>query len=67
MGVPSDGAYGVPEGLVFGFPVTVGDGRYRIVHDLPLDDVSRRMIDANVRELTAELDAARGSLAGHSG
>ncbi len=62
MGVPSDGAYGVPEGLVFGFPVTVEDGRWRIVRDLPLDDATRGAIDANVRELTEELEVARGAL-----
>ncbi len=59
MGVASDGAYGVPEGLVFGFPVTIEDGRYEIVRGLAVDDLSRRMIDANVRELLDELTVVK--------
>jgi malate dehydrogenase len=55
MGVISDGAYGVPEGLVFGFPVTTEGGDYRIVQGLTVDAFARNMIDANVRELNEEL------------
>ena len=55
MGVLSDGAYGVPEGLVFGFPVTTVNGDYRIVPGLTIDAFTRRMIDANAHELLAEL------------
>lgn len=62
MGVASDGAYGVPAGLVFGFPVTVANGDYRIVRDLAIDDFARGMIDANVRELTEELAVAKALL-----
>jgi malate dehydrogenase len=62
MGVASDGAYGVPEGLVFGFPVTIERGVHRIVRDLAIDDFARRMIDANVRELVEELEVAKGLL-----
>jgi len=64
MGVASDGAYGVPEGLVFGFPVTVEAGRWSIVRDLPLDEATRRAIDANARELAGELAAAESALRG---
>ena len=55
MAVPSDGSYGVAEGLVSGFPCTVDqDGDYQIVPGLELDDFSRRRIDASVAELAAE-------------
>ena len=62
MGVVSDGAYGVPGGLVFGFPVTTEACDWRIVRGLAIDDFARRMIDANVRELQAELDMVRSLL-----
>jgi malate dehydrogenase len=58
MAVPSDGSYGVPEGLVSGFPVTTaGDGTYQIVPGLDLDDFSRGRIDASVGELADERQA----------
>jgi malate dehydrogenase len=57
MAVPSDGSYGVPEGLVCSFPVTVRGGRVSVVADLPLDDFSRARIDASVAELVEERDA----------
>jgi malate dehydrogenase len=56
MAVPSDGSYGVPEGLVSGFPVTCAGGRYEIVGGLDIDDFSRGRIDASVAELGAERD-----------
>lgn len=59
MGVVSDGSYGVPEGLVFGFPVVCQDGDYRIVADLPIDGFARQIIDANVLELQSEIDAVK--------
>jgi malate dehydrogenase len=55
MGVVSDGAYGVPEGLVFGLPVICEGGTYRIVADLTIDDFARNKIAANVQELEAEV------------
>jgi malate dehydrogenase len=57
MAVPSDGSYGVPEGLVSGFPCTCAGGEYQIVQGLELDDFSRARIDASVAELVAERDA----------
>lgn len=57
MAVRSDGSYGVPEGLVSSFPVTVRDGRWEIVPGLEIDDFSRARIDASVRELADERDA----------
>jgi len=57
MAVPSDGSYGVPKGLVSGFPVTCAGGRYEIVQGLDLDEFSRGRIDASVGELSSERDA----------
>ena len=59
MGVPSDGSYGVPEGLLCGFPVTCADGNYEIVQGLEIDDFSRARIDASVAELVSERDMVR--------
>ncbi len=60
MAVPSDGSYGVPEGLISSFPVTTADGSYSIVEGLELDEFSRGRIDASVAELGEERDAVRG-------
>ena len=57
MSVVSDGSYGVPEGLISSFPVTVKDGRWEIVQGLEIDDFSRGKIDASVAELAEERDA----------
>jgi malate dehydrogenase len=59
MGIPSDGSYGVPEGLISSFPVTTSDGAYRVVQGLELDDFSRTRIGASVGELGEERDAVR--------
>jgi malate dehydrogenase len=59
MAVPSDGSYGVPDGLISSFPVTTSGGEYSIVTGLELDDFSRGRIDASVAELGAERDAVR--------
>jgi malate dehydrogenase len=56
MAVPSDGSYGVPEGLVSGFPCTCSGGEYQIVQGLDLDEFSRSRIDASVAELASERD-----------
>ena len=58
--VVSDGSYGVPEGLLAGFPVTAADGIFHIVQDLPLDEFSRSRIDASVAELVEERDTVTG-------
>jgi malate dehydrogenase len=62
MGIPSDGSYGIPEGLISGFPCTCNDGRWSIVGGLEIDDFSRARIDASVAELIDERDtvAAQG-------
>ncbi|CAM5410080.1 malate dehydrogenase [Streptomyces tanashiensis] len=59
MGVPSDGSYGVPEGLISSFPVTCKDGKYEIVQGLDINEFSRARIDASVNELSEERDAVR--------
>ena len=59
MGVTSDGSYGVPEGLLCGFPVTCADGAYEVVQGLEIDDFSRARIDASVAELASERDMVR--------
>jgi malate dehydrogenase len=56
MGVPSDGSYGVPEGLISGFPCTCAGGDYSIVQGLDIDEFSRGRIDASVAELVSERD-----------
>ena len=59
MAVPSDGSYGVPEGLISSFPCTCVNGEYSIVQGLDIDAFSRARIDASVAELTEERDAVR--------
>jgi len=54
MSVPSDGSYGVPEGLISSFPCVVKDGKYEIVQGLEIDEFSRAKIDASVAELVDE-------------
>jgi malate dehydrogenase len=59
MSIPSDGSYGVEEGLISSFPVTCSNGSYRIVQGLEIDDFSRSRIDITVTELKEERDAVR--------
>ena len=54
MGVPSDGSYGIPEGVMYGFPVVCEGGDYRIVQDLPIDEYSRTMMGKTLAELEEE-------------
>lgn len=63
MGVPSDGSYGIPEGLVYSFPVTCAGGDYAIVPDLPINDFSQARLNATQAELEQERDAVAGLLA----
>jgi malate dehydrogenase len=60
MAIPSDGSYGVAEGLISSFPVTTAAGEYRIVDGLEIDEFSRRRIDASVAELSEERDTVHG-------
>jgi malate dehydrogenase len=57
MAVVSDGSYGIPEGLVYSYPVTTRDGSWEIVQDLEIDDFSRGRMDATAAELVEERDA----------
>jgi malate dehydrogenase len=59
MSVPSDGSYGVPEGLVSSFPCTCSGGKYEIVKGLEIDAYSRAKIDASVAELQEERHAVK--------
>jgi malate dehydrogenase len=59
MGVPSDGSYGVPEGLISSFPCVIRGGEWQIVQGLEIDDYSRSKIDASVAELEDERAAVR--------
>ncbi len=60
MAIPSDGSYGVPEGLMSSFPVTCSGGEYSVVQGLDIDDFSQGRIDATVAELTEERDTVAG-------
>jgi malate dehydrogenase len=59
MGVPSDGSYGVPEGIIAGLPCTASGGEWSIVQGLEIDDFSRQRIDTSVDELLEERDAVK--------
>ncbi len=60
MAVPSDGSYGVPEGIISSFPVDCEDGNWEIVQGLGIDDFSRTRIDASADELVEERDTVQG-------
>jgi malate dehydrogenase len=60
MGIPSDGSYGVPEGIISSFPVTCAGGEISIVQGLDIDDFSRGRIDASAAELVSERDTVSG-------
>jgi malate dehydrogenase len=59
MAIPSDGTYGIEEGIFSGYPVTCQGGEYTIVEGLDLDDFSRQRIDATVKELRDEREAVQ--------
>ena len=61
--IPSDGSYGIPEGLIFSFPLRrIGDGDYEIVQGLELNDFSKGKIQATREELEMERDAVKEML-----
>jgi malate dehydrogenase len=62
MAVPSDGSYGIPEGVIYSYPVTCSGGRYSIVQGLPVDAFSRERMDATHRELLEERDGVKDLL-----
>ena len=57
MGVPSDGSYGIPEGVIYGFPTICADGDYQIVTNLEIDKFSRSKMDNTLQELEEERSA----------
>ena len=56
MGFASNGQYGIPEDIIYGFPVTCADGKYTLVEGLEIDQYSREMMDKTLKELTEERD-----------
>jgi malate dehydrogenase len=59
MGVASDGSYGIPEDIIYGFPVTCAGGRYEVVKGLQIDEWSRGKMDATLKELIEERDGVK--------
>lgn len=62
MGIPSDGSYGIPEGIVYGYPVTTQNGEYAIVQGLDIDSFSRERMDNTLNELLEERDGVKDLL-----
>jgi malate dehydrogenase len=62
MAVPADGSYGIGEGVIYSYPVTVQNGEYRIVPGLAIDDFSRKRLDASLAELREERDGVKNLL-----
>jgi malate dehydrogenase len=54
MGIPSDGSYGIPAGVIYGYPVTCKDGKYTIVQGIEISEFSRARMDATLKELQEE-------------
>lgn len=59
MAVPSDGSYGIPEGVIFGYPVTCKNGDYQIVQGLSVNDFSRQRLEATHKELLEEREGVK--------
>jgi len=59
MGVPSDGSYGIPKEILFGFPVTCKHGEYEIVKNLPIDEFSQVCINKTLAELNEEKEGVK--------
>ena len=59
MGVPSDGSYDVPEGVIYGHPVTTRGGQYQVVKGIEISDFSRKRMDATLKELHEERDGVK--------
>ncbi len=62
MGIPSDGSYGIPEGIIYGFPVTTEGGEYKIVQGLEIDEFSRERMTHALNELLEERDGVKDLL-----
>ncbi|WP_135255523.1 malate dehydrogenase [Thermus caldilimi] len=59
MAIPSDGSYGVPEGIVYSFPVTAKEGRYQIVQGLEVNGFARKRMEITAKELLDEMEQVR--------
>jgi malate dehydrogenase len=59
MGVPSNGEYGIPKDVMFGYPVTTEGGEYKIVEGLAIDTFSQERINLTLKELTEEQDGVK--------
>ena len=59
MGIPSDGSYGIPEGVLYGYPVTCKNGTYEIVNGIEISEFSRKRMDATLQELHEERDGVK--------
>jgi malate dehydrogenase len=59
MGIPSNGEYGIPKDVMFGYPVTCEGGKYKIVEGLPIDEFSKACIDKTLAELVGEQDGVK--------
>ncbi|MEY4356788.1 MAG: hypothetical protein RL469_114 [Pseudomonadota bacterium] len=59
MGIPSDGSYGIPEGVIYSYPVVCRNGHYEIVQGLAIDEFSRARMDATHKELLEERDGVK--------
>ena len=59
MGIPSDGSYGIPEGTLYGFPVTCANGKYEMVKGLEIDTFSRERMDGTLKELLEEREGIK--------
>jgi malate dehydrogenase len=62
MGIPSDGSYGIPEGVVYSYPVTCRNGQYQIVQGLEINAFSRERMTATYQELNEERDGVAALL-----
>jgi malate dehydrogenase len=62
MGIPSDGSYGIPEGVIYSYPVVCRNGAFEIVKGLAIDDFSRKRMDATHKELLEERDGVKDLL-----
>jgi malate dehydrogenase len=62
MGIPSDGSYGIPEGVIYSYPVVCRGGHYEIVQGLAIDEFSRKRMDATHQELLEERDGVKDLL-----
>jgi malate dehydrogenase len=59
MGVVSDGSYGIPEGMIYGFPCTCTPGKYEVIKNLEIDDFSRERMDHTLNELKEEREGVQ--------